>query len=677
MPSNSVDGVPVRQRLRTRIEGFATSIDALASRLGHRVDIYLAWPLTYAVFVGGSAFTIRHMSWVPLLDTNKVPEKASIQMAIWSVVALGLYSLLQLAVLLITRLVRGDSGGIRTVAEVNRRLVPLLAVPPLLTLSLPTIERDSWRETAALILLSAALVGIGVYAWARPRKAEGPVEVGVPGSVPDAPRRSWPSLGFAKAGAGLAVLSLWAAYGWFFSRLSLTNHHAINTRTTDLGYYDNIFYQSAHGRPLGCSFLRTGNHGAAHFDPILVLLSPIYRLYSHAEFLLVLQAVWLGAGVVPVYLIAREKLDSRVGAVVLAAMFALYPALHGANMYEFHSLSLLTSIVLCALYFLEREAYKRYAVCFALALLCREDAAIVMCLVGFYAILRGGRRYLRAGWITIGTSLVYFAIVKRFFMTSIDPLNSGPNSNSFGYYFDALIPNHNSIGGLIATFSTNPVFVLRTAVAEPKIQFLVAIFLPVLFLPFFARAGRVMLAWGLFFCLLASRGPVFSIHFQYTSLLTPFVFALTPIALHQLKDADLVRRIGVDGQRLWKGLLGAAFVATLLMSWKYGGIVENETFHGGFTRVARTLTDKQEEQYRWMRAESDKIPKDARVGTTNRVGAYVSNRKGAFFYPEHQDVDFLFVDENEVSAAEMERLKKEVEFVLVTRRKKIGVYKRR
>ena len=39
-----------------------------------------------------------------------------------------------------------------------------------------------------------------------------------------------------------------------------------------LGYYDNIFFQSIHGKPLGCSMIKSGYHGSAHFDPLLVLL---------------------------------------------------------------------------------------------------------------------------------------------------------------------------------------------------------------------------------------------------------------------------------------------------------------------------------------------------------------------------------------------------------------------
>ncbi len=476
------------------------------------------------------------------------------------------------------------------------------------------------------------------------------------------------------------MAALWAGYGWFFSRLSITNHHALRTATIDLGYYDNIFYQSAHGRPLGCSFLRGGSHGSAHFDPLLVVLSPLYLLYPRAEFLLVLQAVWLGAGVVPVYLLARRRLGGRLASVALAAMYAIYPALHGANMYEFHSLALVTPVALWLLYFFEAGRYRSYWALLFPALLVREDVALLTCFIGAYAILSRRPRGARLGWVTIAICLCYFVTVKRFFMVSSDIFNSGKDSLSFAYYYEDLIPNHNGMGGFLISLTTNPVFVLKTALAEPKILYLLTLFLPLVFLPFFARPGRVMLFYGLFFCLLATRAAVYSTHFQYSCIIIPVAFALTPEALGQIADGRFVRWAGLDGGRFWRALLTAAFVASLLVSWKFGGIVDNATFHGGFGPVARTLTDKDRETYAWIREQTDQIPIKDSVGATNRTGAHIANRAGAYFYPEHTDVDWLFVDENEVRAADLERHHKAVQagtFELVSKHDRFAVYKRK
>jgi uncharacterized membrane protein len=527
-----------------------------------------------------------------------------------------------------------------------------------------------------LVVILAALTGAVAGALALGWLADAAPLAPEPGAEGDAPppRRIGRERA-ARWAAALAVAALWAGYGGFFSWLSITNHHALRTATIDLGYYDNIFWQSAHWRPLACSFLRMGYHGSAHFDPILVLLSPPYRLYPHPEYLLVLQAVWLGMGVVPAYLMARRRLDSRLAGVALAAMYAVYPALHGANMYEFHSLTLVAPIALWQLYFLEAGHKKLYWALLLPTLLVREDIAILMVFVGGYAVLSRRPGWARIGWGTVLVSTVYFIIVKRFFMTSTDVFMSGPNSYSFAYYYDDLIPNHNGIAGMLLSLFSNPVFVLKTMLSEPKVIFVLTLFVPLAFLPFLARPGRFMLSWGLAFCLLATRAPVFSIHFQYACILIPVAFTLVPEALKQVEDGPFVRAHGLDGPRFRRALLAAAFVMSLLTSWKFGGVIDNASFHGGFGPPARGLTDKDRETWAWIQGAVAKIPANASVGTTNRAGAYVSSRREVYFFPEHTDVDWLFVDDNEVRSQEksiqgvFEQVDRHDRFVLYRRKK--------
>lgn len=665
----------VLPRLRKKLGDLAGSLDAAASRLAHLAITLFLWPVLYAATIGTSVFIARHTSWMALIDTNKVPAQDSYRMVFWPVGALLGYLLFQGLVLLVQRR-RGYRGSkLALWTAVNHRLVPLLAAPLVPALLRNNLERDSPKETVFLVTLIGAAVGAGVYAWLRPISPEASDGLA---DAPPAPRPFRERL--AKITAGLSVAALWAGYGTFFSWLSITNHRALNTRTTDLGYYDNIFWNSIHGHPLACSFIKMGYHGSAHFDPILVLLSPLYLLHPNAEGILTLQSVWLGMGVVPVYLLAQHKLGRRLPAVALAAMYAIYPALHGANMYEFHSLSLLSPVALCLLYFLEIGAFRRFFLVLIPTLLVREDVSLMMCFVGAYAILTGRPKMVRTGWVTIVVSLCYFVIIKRFFMTSADIFMSGSkDSYSFAYYYEDLIPNHNSMGGLVISLVTNPAFVLRTIIAEPKIHYMLVIFGPLLFLPFVAKTGRTMLIYGLIFCLLATRSAVFSPHFQYSSVLLPFAFALTPEALRQIEAGRLSSTLGLDGRRLSLALTAAAFVASLGISWKFGGIVDNQQFRGGFVRVARSLSDKERETITWVKEQTAKIPGKARVGTTNRIGAHVSNRRVAYFYPDHTDVDWLFIDEGELRGGDVDKHNKAVQagtWVLISKKDKIALYQR-
>jgi uncharacterized membrane protein len=128
--------------------------------------------------------------------------------------------------------------------------------------------------------------------------------------------------------------------------------------------------------------------------------------------------------VVPAFLVGRRQLGSRWGGLAVALCFALHPAVHGANMYEFHSLTLATTPLLWALYLFQVGAWKRYALAVAVALLVREDVALMLMGVGLWGLLHTERAARRAGLATILASAFYFGIVKLFFMTSAGILMS-------------------------------------------------------------------------------------------------------------------------------------------------------------------------------------------------------------------------------------------------------------
>lgn len=668
-------------RLRTRVSAVFARVDGLVERAAVAGRNWLIWPFLYAITTGSGLWMLVHRDRLPAVATNKVGAPQATQMALWVAAALGVLALVYAGATFRDRR-RAGAWSSAAAGELNRRLRFLLALPILPALALPKIEVDKPELTFFFAALAAGLVGWAVYGWTRSPSPEPALAAEQPGPEAIAPAEQRRER-LRRVGAAAAVAALWAGYGLFFSRLSITNHHALNTRTIDLGYYDNIFYQSIHGRPLGCTLIRGGWHGSAHFDPLLVLLSPLYLLYPRAELILILQSVWVGSGVVPLYLITRERLGRRLPGVVLGFMYALYPALQGANMYEFHSLTLLSPLILWVLYFLERGSLRAYFLMLIPTLLLREDVPLLLCFVGLYAILSRRPGYARVGWVTIILCGIYFVVVKRFIMPSPEIFMSGKEALSFAYYYEELIPNKNGVTGLVISVLSNPAFVLKHVFSEPKVRYLLTLFLPLLFLPFLARTGRVMLVYGLLFCFLASRTAVFSPAFQYSSVILPIAFALVPQALRRIEDGHAPAALGLDGPRLSRALLGAALVSSLLVSWKFGAILPNEAFRGGFGKVTRTLNPEQQAVHAWLREQIDRIPRGASVGVTNKLGPHASNRKEVYFYPgSGRTVDWLLIDEGEIKGNDIERHNQRVqrgEYVLVSRYKnsKMALFERR
>lgn len=632
-PAGTTLSAPVPDSPSKKPAGPPINPAELIARAARALTGFLLWPVLISVALGSGLFAHAHPAELPLFATNKLPQPLRMEGLIWVAAATLFIALLYAGAAVVRRIRTGSAQFVATTSSLNKLLFPLLALPFTAALRLPNIEKESPKLTIVLAALTAAICARAFYAWPLPAPTDDELD------APPSPRRER----IRKIAAAIGLGSVAAGYAAFFSRLAITNHHALNTRTADLGYYDNIFYQSIHGNPLGCSFLKSGVHSSAHFDPILILLSPIYLIYQHAETLLVFQSIWLGAGVIPLYLLAREKRMSRPTGLILALIYAAYPALHGANLYEFHSLTLITPLLLWLFYFLEIGAVKRYFAVVLLLFLCREDVSLLLCFVGLHAILSRRPGGARLGAYTVLAGIAYFILAKAVFMRST-------MLGGYSYYYEELIPEKKGVLQLLISIVTNPSFVLKLVLEEQKIIFLALLFLPLALLPLAARNGRIMLVYGLLFCLLASRDPVYSVHFQYTSVLFPVAFALTPAALRRIEEDGLW---SLSGPRFARALLGAGLVAGVILGIKFGGLAQNASFRGGFHPVTRSLSAEQERTYAWLRQTIAKIPKNASVGASRKLGPHISNRREAYIYPYKDDypkkpADYVIADEAEL-----------------------------
>ncbi len=633
-------------------------LDAIMSTVV-RLGFFLIWPVAIAIAVGATAFAATHADLLTAMFDNRLsePQRA---------VGLGFFAASVVGVALVYAAIfvwwwrRGHwPPGFDRASQIHRHLSFLLSGPAIVALTEPKLEvQHPWRTWLYIALVLAAWWPTLSVLAERSRRT---------GFRSVLSERQLDLLGL-----GLAVL-LWAAYAYFFTRLSITNHHSINTRIVDLGLYNNIFYNSSHGDLLGCSFLRTGNHAAAHFDPILVILSPLHRLWPKPELLLALQSIWCGAGAVGMYLLGRYQLRSRAWGLVWALAYTLHPALHGANLYEFHSLTLLIAPLIFALHFLFSGRIALYLGSLALLMLIREDVSLLMVFVGMFALISGEPGYKRAGWITILVCVAYFVIAKTVFMTSPAIFNEGEGAYGFAYYYKEMMPNKSGERGFLTTLVTNPAYVAALITKEEKLKYLMVVFGPLLFLPAWAGRARIMLLYGLVFTLLASRSAVFSPHFQYSAVLLPVAFALAPVGL---------RRLGMARPRLARlipSVMGCVLIASLLVSWKFGAILENESFRGGFRPVMRTWDERAAERYDAFLEMIETIEPDASVSATDRVGAHVSSRPEVHRLDHDVETDYFLVHHHDLRGRNktiLDRRKKEGSMELVRQEGSVSLYRR-
>jgi uncharacterized membrane protein len=513
---------------------------------------------------------------------------------------------------------RGDTRAIGEILTLWCRRFAFLAVLPLgVALGAPVEHRY-----AGLVLTFAVIIGVvtafSAYHWMSER-----------------PRSETPAWQARLSGAVLGAMV--AAYALGFSHLTIANHRSFNTGRADLGIYVSIFRHSSRGHFLGCSLCGDGVHyTGGHFDPILVLLSPLYLLYPFAETLLVLQSVWLALGAIPVYLLGRLHLGHRGASLALAAAYLLYPALHGVNGFDFHSLALGIPLILWLVYFLEGGRARAYTVVLILLLLVREDMPLALAGVGVYAVFSRLPHGPRFGWVTLIVATVSFLLIKGVVMGRPDPLNTVGGASGYSHYFTGLAPPGTSTRGLIGTLLSDPVFVLSTVLVPVKMTYVAQLLAPLLLIPVLGH-GKVMLSYGAALTMLATRAHVASIHFHYSATLVPFLFVLTISGLARIRElggATFARK-GVPALAL------GIFVTTLLCSWKFGALVPNRSFRGGFRSLERQVLPSNAERAAWLRELSRELPKEARVAANSHLVTHLGSTLYTFMLPRRFDADYV------------------------------------
>jgi len=435
----------------------------------------------------------------------------------------------------------------------------------------------------------------------------------------------------------VTMLVLVVVAGTLTAVAAVTNHRNFGTALFDLAVYDNVLWQTSHGRWLGSSLIPGGYHLGTHVDPILVFLAPVYRLWPRAETLLVIQSFWLVSGAVPLFLLARRVFDHGWLAVGMGASLLLHPALHGPLFYDFHSLSLAGPLFLWVLHFLGTGNRRAYLVTAALLLLTREDMAILLVPVGVFA-WQGGERGLSR--TTIAGALLYLALVKYGLALW------GQADGNFAYYYEDLVTDPDGhFGHLLLGLVLHPLRALEHVLGAPRLAYMALMFGPLLFLPFVARRGRYLLAYGLAATLLASRGAMHSVHFQYTTFIYPFAFALVPAAIVRLTPD-----VGDAGHRRRRiALVSAVVLACLVTGLRFGALAPNPAFRAGYTEFRPRPDKTLAAEYRDLAQIRDTIPGNAVVAASWHVAPHVSNRRDIHHFPDGWGCAHLLVHRTEMS----------------------------
>jgi uncharacterized membrane protein len=423
------------------------------------------------------------------------------------------------------------------------------------------------------------------------------------------------------------------AYVLVFGWLTWAQHANFGTFGYDMGLYDQgIWLLSRFKDPFvtirGLDFFQH------HVNLITVLFVPAYWLGAGPHFLYLVETVWMALGAVPLFLLARDRLRDPWLAVAVAGCFLLYPSLEWINWWHFHPDALVITPLLFAWWLALRGRWGWFAVAVAVALACKEDAALAVAALGVVLAVRGERR---AGLLTAAAGAGWFLLATRV----VIPAAGG----GAGPFYQELFPGFgDTLAEIVWNMVVHPSRLLELATRPDRLTYYWQVLAPVAMLPLAAPLVLLIGAPQVVVNVTSGHALTHDVRFHYTAIVLAAVFLATVEAIAWLGRGQTARRalVGV--------LVATSLVANVVWSPSPLGL-----------RFDDGIWARPEPRHAAARAALALVPPDAGVSASYNLIPHLTHRVFAYEFPnpwqvtnwgahgEHppdpDTVDYLVIDE--------------------------------
>ena len=356
-----------------------------------------------------------------------------------------------------------------------------------------------------------------------------------------------------------------AAFG-AYAAISLFRLMQLNPSSWDLGIYTEYVKRYADlSAPIVDIRAPGFNLLGDHFQPIVAVLAPFFRVFPSSATLLVGQALLAAASIFPVSQLAREKLGVGPGRAIAVA-YGFSWGLQQLAQFDFHEIAFAVPLLAFSLSALAR-GHTKAAVGWALPLVfVKEDQGFTVAAIGIYLIVAGlraqipdprnpadpnGRGRMKAGQLLLIWGFAWSFVAIGVIIPHFNPVHL------YQYWGD---------GGVLAPGGHPSVLgVIRQLVhAWPdKLQTLVMLLLPTAFIAL--RSPLVLIAApSLLLRFIATDSSFWGTYWHYNATVMPIIFVAAIDALARIDaamDADAAAGPGAwaSGRRgLWRAALAGA-----------------------------------------------------------------------------------------------------------------------
>jgi uncharacterized membrane protein len=433
-------------------------------------------------------------------------------------------------------------------------------------------------------------------------------------------------------------------YAVVMSYLSLVKYYTFHATAWDLGVFSQSMYTTLNFNKFFYNNLELGSHFHVHFSPILFLCLPFYAINQNSTTLLVLQAIVVALGGVPLYFLAKKEFESSKHSVAFIALYFLYPALHGANLFDFHPEAFIPLLGFSALYFYKNEKWGRYFIFLMALLMVKEDMpliAIGIGLCGFFSNIKLLLKkkinktliialltiFIGIAWLFLAFSMVSYFVRLDGYESLWDYGYSHHTMNVYGEF---------GKGGPLNVFSymiSNPLESIAQISNPPsqKLIFIAALFLPVCMLAFLDIPHILLFLPTLLELMFASNPYYFDITYHYPFQLAPTIFVATIYGIRKI--CMINKQMTINTKTLTHVLLTMAIATLITLLFTTQIIMQN---------IPLTVNKTDEIKNKVISL----IPMDTNpsILTQNDYFPHVCNSIYSYAYWNTTSVDYILID---------------------------------
>jgi len=331
---------------------------------------------------------------------------------------------------------------------------------------------------------------------------------------------------------------LWALFVCFcatmlFSAISMIRHFQLRSGTYDLGIHAGLMRNILAGNGF-FDPIRKFNYLGDHFVPISALTAPLFLIWKNSSIILIFQALVFASAGLAVFYISELKTKNSLFSFLLMLLFVLFPYIHQINTFDYHPIVISISLVLWALFFLEKRKYVFFLVLICISFMTKETLSISA--MGLGAMLIVKKRDRKTGLLLLGISIMFSVSINAWIMPHFRSKNTQARIN--GYYWKTRYSNlGESPSDMVRKAVKNPVKWLTKNLLHPKkIKSLLRLFGCTGFVILFAgrRSLPVLmpLAWNLF----SGYKQQWAFDAQYSAELMPYYFYAAIFGFYNILD---------------------------------------------------------------------------------------------------------------------------------------------